>query len=115
MFYVVSEHSATRLRSWENRSWAESVKAAAGCQMWRGKVRSVEVGFRERSIVSLPSQARRFAFCLIKLAHSAVLSSFHADTRFKKKTFMVLAEDFTMSRTDEVHRLTENVYKVRLN
>ncbi|XP_070703555.1 BAR/IMD domain-containing adapter protein 2-like isoform X2 [Pempheris klunzingeri] len=24
---------------------------------------------------------------------------------------MVLAEDFTMSRTDEVHRLTENVYK----
>lgn len=26
---------------------------------------------------------------------------------------MVLAEDFTMSRTDEVHRLTENVYKVR--
>ena len=28
---------------------------------------------------------------------------------------MVLAEDFTMSRTDEVHRLTENVYKVRFN
>lgn len=26
---------------------------------------------------------------------------------------MVLAEDFTMSRTDEVNRLTENVYKVR--
>lgn len=26
---------------------------------------------------------------------------------------MVLAEEFTMSRTDEVNRLTENVYKVR--
>lgn len=26
---------------------------------------------------------------------------------------MVLAEDCTMSRTDEVHRVTENVYKVR--
>lgn len=26
---------------------------------------------------------------------------------------MVLAEDSTMSRTDEVNRLTENVYKVR--
>lgn len=40
-----------------------------------------------------------------------------ADTRLKlkKTTFMVLAEDFTMSRTDEVHRLTENVYKVRFN
>lgn len=25
---------------------------------------------------------------------------------------MVLAEEFTMSRTDEVNRLTENVYKV---
>lgn len=28
---------------------------------------------------------------------------------------MVLAEDSTMSRTDEVNRLTENVYKVRTN
>lgn len=35
--------------------------------------------------------------------------------KVKKTTFMVLAEDFTMSRTDEVHRLTENVYKVRFN
>lgn len=26
---------------------------------------------------------------------------------------MVLAEDSTMSRTDEVNRMTENVYKVR--
>ncbi|KAF3846278.1 hypothetical protein F7725_003356 [Dissostichus mawsoni] len=42
------------------------MKAAAGCQLWRGK---------------------------------------------EKETFMVLAEDFTMSRTDEVHRMTENVYK----
>lgn len=25
---------------------------------------------------------------------------------------MVLTEDFKMSRTDEVHRITENVYKV---
>lgn len=26
---------------------------------------------------------------------------------------MVLTEDFKMSRTDEVHRITENVYKVK--
>ncbi|XP_057673120.1 brain-specific angiogenesis inhibitor 1-associated protein 2a isoform X2 [Corythoichthys intestinalis] len=37
--------------------------------------------------------------------------SFHVDTRSEESSFMVLAEDCTMSRTDEVHRVTENVYK----
>lgn len=41
--------------------------------------------------------------------------TFKVKKKQKKTTFMVLAEDFTMSRTDEVHRLTENVYKVRFN
>lgn len=95
------------------------MKAAAGCQLWRGKVCLVEVGFREHR-VSL-SLSHRLLTSPIVWSNSCVFpffTPFHADTRLKgekKKSFMVLAEDFTMSRTDEVHRLTENVYKVRLN
>lgn len=94
------------------------MKAAAGCQLWRGKVCLVEVGFREHR-VSL-SLAPHLTHCLVQLVRLPVFHPFLRGYTFEgenktKKSFMVLAEDFTMSRTDEVHRLTENVYKVRLN
>lgn len=94
------------------------MKAAAGCQLWRGKVCLVEVGFREHRVSLSLSQAPHLAHCLVKLVRFPVFHPFSRGYTFeggKKKSFMVLAEDFTMSRTDEVHRLTENVYKVRLN
>lgn len=45
--------------------------------------------------------------------HTDTLFGLHIT--FSKTPFMVLTEDFTMSRTDEVHRITENVYKVKCN
>lgn len=123
--------SRARLRSREIRGSYSSVKAAAGRQLCSEKVCSVSERLQERSIVSLSLSPLLFCSlslsrlnCFTKLAHLNIFLIFFfffycpPFTRIhvsRKKPFMVLAEDFTMSRTDEVHRLTENVYKVRLN
>lgn len=122
--------SRARLRSREIRGSYSSVKAAAGRQLCSEKVCSVSERLQERSIVSLSLSPLLFCSlslsrlnCFTKLAHLNIFLFFYffycpPFTRIhvsRKKPFMVLAEDFTMSRTDEVHRLTENVYKVRLN
>lgn len=86
-----------------------SCAAWEGVCSWREASGAEHRGSKPHPPLSLtPSFVGPFSPCLC-----------YADTRWKRNeiiaSFMVLAEDFTMSRTDEVNRLTENVYKVSLN